>query len=235
MQLSLFFPSTTPHYTPLTSSDDLSKNIETSLPPRDHQATPFINFFLGISALTITLFIGFLLGRLPSSSQIASLDSLLPPAGNQLETWIYNRTFSSAPTNETELAWREIFPKGRGFIHHPTLAPNISGIAVFHELHCLNGIRLAYYSALSQFSSSPDPNHHQTQHTQHDTDDPAHIRHCFDYLRHALTCAADTNLEQINWEYRGVTGWGFERKCRNYHAVVEFAELWRTHEQTAIS
>ena len=26
---------------------------------------------------------------------------------------------------------------GRGFVHHPSLEVNISGIAVFHELHCL--------------------------------------------------------------------------------------------------
>ena len=156
--------------------------------------------------------------------------------------------------------------EGKGFIHHPTLAPNISGIAVFHELHCLvfspsphppipssaylptnpyfqNGIRQAYYSSLNKNmppDTTTDPNSafllgdtHLTAHNlarqqrEHDQDDPAHIRHCFDYLRHALMCFSDTNLEPVNWELRGVTGWGSERMCRDYGAVKGFAERWR--------
>lgn len=48
-------------------------------------------------------------------------------------------------------------------------------------------------------------------------------------------CAADTNIEIVDWKYGGVTGWGFERTCRNYDAVVTWAEQWRTHSQTNIS
>ena len=37
------------------------------------------------------------------------------------------------------------------------------------------------------------------------TDIP-HMRHCFDYLRHALMCAADTNLETVDEETHTTSG-----------------------------
>ena len=47
-------------------------------------------------------------------------------------------------------------------------------------------------------------------------------------------CAADTNLEPIDWTVGGSTGWGFERQCRDYDAVVAWAETWRYHSQRKI-
>ena len=58
---------------------------------------------------------------------------------------------------------------------------------------------------------------------------------CIDYLRQSLMCHADTNLEPVDWEAGGVTGWGSQRTCRNYQAVVEWANEFRTHDQTDIS
>lgn len=60
-----------------------------------------------------------------------------------------------------------------------------------------------------------------------------HTVHCLDYLRQALQCHADTNLE-----YRVVsgtgTGTGFtgysEHKCRDFERVFRFAEEWRVYE-----
>ena len=54
----------------------------------------------------------------------------------------------------------------------------------------------------------------------------SHLRHCFDLLRQSIECAADTNLEPVDFELGGVTGWGFDRNCRNFEAVVEWAEDW---------
>lgn len=49
----------------------------------------------------------------------------------------YNVTFSQAPSPETDAAWSSLFPKGVGFVRHPVISLKLSGIAVFHELHCL--------------------------------------------------------------------------------------------------
>jgi hypothetical protein len=63
---------------------------------------------------------------------------------------------------------------------------------------------------------------------------PEHIQHCFDYLRQALMCAADTNLEIANQTTGKTNGWGFERTCRNYQAVMRWAEKWRVTDGTTI-
>ncbi|KAI1505679.1 hypothetical protein F5X99DRAFT_367356 [Biscogniauxia marginata] len=56
-----------------------------------------------------------------------------------------------------------------------------------------------------------------------------HMRHCFDYLRQSLTCAADTTLEPIDPVLGGVTGWGNARLCRNYSELVGWAEEHRVN------
>jgi hypothetical protein len=54
-----------------------------------------------------------------------------------------------------------------------------------------------------------------------------HAEHCFDYLRQAILCAADTTLEHVNPEL-----YGFEtslpKKCRNVDQVAEWAAKWKT-------
>lgn len=64
----------------------------------------------------------------------------------------------------------------------------------------------------------------QHVHDHNKRPDPHHLRHCFDYLRQSLMCAADTNLEPVDLELGGVTGWKFQRTCRNFEAVKEWAE-----------
>ncbi|PHH90571.1 hypothetical protein CDD83_3258 [Cordyceps sp. RAO-2017] len=99
-----------------------------------------------------------------------------------------------------------------------------------------HGIRFAFYSlndriaTLNHSASSSSP--HEALHAHTGVD---HIRHCFDYLRQALMCAADTNLEPINLETRAVNGWGVERKCRDYEAIKDWAEKWAEGNATAIS
>lgn len=62
-----------------------------------------------------------------------------------------------------------------------------------------------------------------------------HLRHCFDYLRRALMCAADTNLETINPETDATTGWGSERVCRDYDSVMKWAELYANSTAVGIN
>ncbi|KAL9099505.1 MAG: hypothetical protein Q9187_009489, partial [Circinaria calcarea] len=60
---------------------------------------------------------------------------------------------------------------------------------------------------------------------------PPHMRHCFDYLRQALLCSADSTLEPFRTDLGGVTGWGFPRVCRNYDELKEWAEARRTNDR----
>lgn len=63
--------------------------------------------------------------------------------------------------------------------------------------------------------------------------DGHHLTHCFDYLRRTLMCAADTNLEVLN-ENRTTNGWDQVKYCRNYDAVLHFAEQWKNSTDEGI-
>ena len=60
---------------------------------------------------------------------------------------------------------------------------------------------------------------------------PPHLRHCFDYLRQALLCAADSTLEPWSENLGGVTGWGVERVCRDYGGLRVWVEERRTNDR----
>ena len=83
--------------------------------------------------------LSFLAGRYSVAARMPNTHGLLLPPGEVEQVWEHNLTFSSEPTPQSEAAWASIIPIGRGFIHQPELAPFVSSIAVFHQLHCLVG------------------------------------------------------------------------------------------------
>ncbi|KAI1818232.1 hypothetical protein GGS20DRAFT_529074 [Poronia punctata] len=106
--------------------------------------------------------------------------------------------------------------EGNGFIQHPDIAPVPMGLSIYHQLHCLDGLRHAYWHVGQ--ATRHDHHHHET---------PSHIRHCIDYLRQSLLCHADTNLEPIDFDLGGVKGFGSARRCRDVERVKEWAEKWK--------
>lgn len=56
---------------------------------------------------------------------------------------------------------------------------------------------------------------------------PKHIEHCFDYLRQAVFCAADTNLEPLDPKIMNGTETAIPRKCRDMRVVHEWAGKWK--------
>lgn len=94
---------------------------------------------------------------------------------------------------------------------------------------------MAYYSNLYQFQrlqNTIEPNEfmeelENSMTMKNVTATTEHIQHCFDFLRRALMCASDTNMEYVDKDILGTNGWGFERKCRDYNSVVEWAEKWK--------
>lgn len=77
----------------------------------------------------------------------------------------------------------------------------LSGIAMFHQMHCLQRIR----SALVQ----GDPGHH--------------TRHCLNLLRQTVLCASDTTLDPLN-SAKGTDGLGIVHVCRDWQKVYDFVE-----------
>ncbi|KAJ7081762.1 hypothetical protein B0H15DRAFT_952783 [Mycena belliarum] len=98
--------------------------------------------------------------------------------------------------------WRttDLFPRSNGFVK---LGPEgrTFGIAMFHQMHCLQRIR----SALVQ----GDPGHH--------------TRHCLNLLRQTVLCASDTTLDPLN-SAKGTDGLGIVHVCRDWQKVYDFVE-----------
>ncbi|KAF2832743.1 hypothetical protein CC86DRAFT_341428 [Ophiobolus disseminans] len=224
----------------------------------------------------IVALLSLLLGAL--SSQFLriehTIDNYPAPYGHSSRltsiVWNANASFADEPSERTDAAWSSLIPKGRGFVIHPKLAPADGGerkgksVSVFHELHCLHGIRSAVFTTAylmkkekannNAISSSPhdhptmpafvenayieaslkgDGAHHL---------EPHHLAHCFDYIRQALMCAADSNLEDVVTmdDENGVTltgaeGWGSKRVCRDFWGLHEWSEKWRSEEGGGIS
>ncbi|KAF1969963.1 hypothetical protein BU23DRAFT_475151, partial [Bimuria novae-zelandiae CBS 107.79] len=155
------------------------------------------------------------------------------PPGDIVKQFHHNLTFTQKPSPESEAAWSSIIPVGRGFITHPQLAPFISNIALYHQLHCLHAVVVAYYDALAsppmEMADVPDFDSPTGTRTA-----PFHVRHCFDYLRQTIMCHADTNLEVLDPVNHTTNGWNQDKVCRNYEMVNAFAERWANSTDTGI-
>ena len=73
---------------------------------------------------------------------------------------------------------------------------------------------MAYFNALSDIASEPS------------ADD---IYDCFDYLQQAITCLADTNLEdRLTSKPSHVAPSGYSsHQCRDSAGIFQFSEKWR--------
>ena len=127
-------------------------------------------------------------------------------------------------------------------------------VSVFHQLHCLvrpfvthlsgpllqhfpanslqNALRVSYYAANAA--------NYKTVSAGNDNDhSAAHVKHCFDYLRQALMCAADMTLEPLRPPQKGkilgVHGWGVEHTCRHWDEVRMWTEERRATGQSGIN
>ncbi|CAI6312387.1 unnamed protein product [Periconia digitata] len=183
-----------------------------------------LSFILAVTA-------GYWIGRQQIPAQ--ARNGLLVPPGSTHQKWHHNLTFTQKPDDEAEAAWGSIIPVGRGFITHPQLAPDVSNIAVFHQIHCLHAIYIAYYDALASAAMDLDevPDFDNTTGTR---TAPFHIRHCFDYIRQALMCHADTNLEVLDPVKHTTNGWNQTKTCRDYSQVKDFAEKYANSSDTGI-
>ncbi|KAJ6632221.1 hypothetical protein B0H10DRAFT_8309 [Mycena sp. CBHHK59/15] len=112
---------------------------------------------------------------------------------------------SSYPLTDDQ-KWASIVPPQRGFVR---LGPDGTpfSIALFHQLHCINGVRFAYIAVRDGLFKTPEARKASFQ----------HVNHCFDVLRQSLLCKADTTLMAL-----GTTN--HTRRCRDWSPVREFVD-----------
>ncbi len=112
-------------------------------------------------------------------------------------------------------------PKSYGLpLGKQTSNGQVYDISLFHQLHCLSGIR----KHLLLLKGSIGRNN--TQEIQEILLDPEvqHIYHCFDYIRQALMCAGDMTIEWPREEADGrrfaFDGWGIAHECQSWVSIL---------------
>lgn len=115
------------------------------------------------------------------------------------------------------------------FDEYPALrGKNTYVLAVFHQMHCLYHMQ-AYMDTLAMQirAGNMTLDEHKLKHNDH----------CFNYLRNAVMCAADTTLEgQIvrddhDPSVPGTDGTGAMHVCKNWDEVVRWAEGERLYDK----
>lgn len=187
---------------------------------------------VAICCSSVSLYLGATMAR-PSSGALAA-DGRLAPAGNVESHWTYNYTFAQEPNVRSEEAWASLPPVGGAFIRNPDSGLGEMNVAMYHQLHCLHGLRIAYYLELAKNNATLNEIMSDVR-SQWGDHDPAHTIHCFDYLRQAIQCAADSNLEPFNATTGHVDAWHTARKCRNRAQLDDWAYQWRSSNRTGIT
>ncbi|KAF2707640.1 hypothetical protein K504DRAFT_383253, partial [Pleomassaria siparia CBS 279.74] len=121
----------------------------------------------------------------------------------------YNHTFAEKPGHASDAAWESIFPPHGGFFHDEKMAPTGASLAAYHQLHCLDGIRHAYYLLLDAVIEGHNVTFSEVE--EYSTD--WHTRHCLDFLRQMLMCNADLTIENVDPTLGGILGSGQQHEC----------------------
>ncbi|KAF9528139.1 hypothetical protein CPB83DRAFT_767300 [Crepidotus variabilis] len=120
-----------------------------------------------------------------------------------------------APESVDEWLWTG--SPGDGHIRIGDTQQRMFAVAMFHELHCLRAIRTTIEQGWN----------HQSKARQ------GHITHCFNYLRQYTLCAADTTLEEGNFEERNFTKErvGATHTCVDWKPAYDYMnERWHSWE-----
>ncbi|KAF3905774.1 hypothetical protein AA313_de0203935 [Arthrobotrys entomopaga] len=169
----------------------------------------------------------------PSKNQQFQLPGLkVPSLGTVSKVFQDEKIYLNRTTEEgrkaSEEAWKALIPNGRGFVsltklieaseydippalvQMDTTHTGKFAVSSFHQLHCLHMVVKSYFSALGS----------------HDHD-VVHTKHCLEYLRNSIVCAADSALEPWKTDLNGVDGFGNTHMCRDFEGLFGWAERYR--------
>ncbi|KDR77491.1 hypothetical protein GALMADRAFT_65711, partial [Galerina marginata CBS 339.88] len=109
--------------------------------------------------------------------------------------------------------WAETLPGKRGFVR---LGPKGRpfGVALYHQLHCVNALRYAYTVARDGLVTDPEIMKSKF----------AHDNHCFQFLRQSILCGADNSLIMVDQSNQSLShaGFGAKHRCRNWAQLRRF-------------
>ncbi|KAF7345303.1 hypothetical protein MSAN_01907000 [Mycena sanguinolenta] len=192
-------------------------------------------------------------GGMPLGSQKVLYSPALSAVENEVKVYHLGfpgdlSPFQIPSSPELDLMWSDLYNFGVSRITKEEAArlPNkthaipgdpghyIAELDVFHNLHCLNKVRMAldpdYYP---DWRISTSNNHISAQ--KHATE---HISHCIDWLRQSIMCHVDTSVIVWQWDSKAnesrVKG-NVAHTCRKFDKITEWAKervLVNTYDPT---
>ncbi|KAL1617122.1 hypothetical protein SLS56_011125 [Neofusicoccum ribis] len=88
----------------------------------------------------------------------------------------------------------------------------VYGISMFHQLHCLNFLRFAYWPERITEMPPDEVGYHRD--------------HCLDYIRQAIQCNGDVTFEPLT--EAGINGMGAIHRCRNFDKIFTWGYRHRS-------
>jgi len=168
------------------------------------------------------------------------LKSPVPDLPNVKVTFEKNELYANRPTPESDEAWNNLLPPGRGFVFIDDwkkydLPPGettewgmIYSVAVFHQMHCLGQLRRFTWMFLDAIVGNKTEDRQTIVKLFHEGDHADHIHHCFDYLRQTISCGGDMTMEWPRTEKDGrrfaVDGWGIPHECKNWDMIMDYMD-----------
>ncbi|ETS88116.1 hypothetical protein PFICI_01944 [Pestalotiopsis fici W106-1] len=133
-------------------------------------------------------------------------------------------------SHEYDIYWKNTRPPNGGYFAwlDETGTRRRDGISMFHQLHCLVMLREAMQGLGEEIQSLKamrrDTAHED--HAMHTEHDDLHWLHCFDYLRQAILCNADSTFEPhlMNSNGKDIVDGMIERDCKDWSLLYKASE-----------
>ncbi|KAG8422012.1 hypothetical protein J3459_010771 [Metarhizium acridum] len=231
---------------PARESDDESREMEDIYVPPQRSCNFRMILYYGILALLASgWFVAVNLYHHPRVIDIPGLSSphpFPPEVFSRVKRVFLPDERYIGPSNQTHQNWDHLVaahdalyienPEIYGYMegsgppfHHENMASPVPRkfyvVSLLHQLHCLNIVRFHYWQVKQG---------HPVVGLYPEVSWDAHIDHCFEYLRQAISCGSGFAVEghsplvvdgQLG-EASTVTGWGIEHDCINFEALRAF-------------
>ncbi|KAL0930189.1 uncharacterized protein CTRU02_215009 [Colletotrichum truncatum] len=151
-----------------------------------------------------------------------------------------DKLYGQPPNPESIEAWNKLLPVGRGWVavKNKTALPDLPGLnqslpehkafpSVFHQLHCLYSTMDSYYTLLNRVNKGEAAEARKRELPKDPGWNTEHLNHCWDYLRQTIMCNADVTLEWRKYNEEVGTGWGYQHQCKDWDAIISWAEKYR--------
>ncbi|KAL7947624.1 hypothetical protein V8C42DRAFT_290239 [Trichoderma barbatum] len=93
----------------------------------------------------------------------------------------------------------------------------VGAVEVFHQLHCLDMLRMQAYGVLKDWYDVHSP------HNEHTI--PGHLEHCIDYIRQSMMCRPSLDILPFRTDSEGLLRPTFNgtRTCANFDKIRDWA------------